>query len=92
MNTETVESPNFDIKDIKIGTCQKCNIKQESPGKGGIWLTRNDRWICYDCKRNHKIRNYPMECEWCQYKNVKWYQGNTYDCPRCNALGLKFFQ
>jgi hypothetical protein len=30
-----------------------------------------------------------MCCEWCKYENVKWYQGHTYDCPRCNALGLK---
>jgi len=89
MTTESIESPVFNIKDIEIGTCQKCGIKQSSPAKGGIWLTHNDRWICHDCKYKYRIRNYPMCCEWCKYENVKWYQGHTYDCPRCNALGLK---
>lgn len=80
----------FNIKDVPIGTCFICKKTQTTPAQGGIWLTSDfHKWICYDCKYKNNIRNYPMECEWCTYRHVKWYQGHTYSCPRCKTLKLR---
>ena len=74
-----------------LGECYYCDKKQKTLGKSGLWiLHKNDiHWICNKCKIKHKIYSYPVACEWCKYDKVKWYQGHTYDCPRCKALDIK---
>lgn len=75
--------------DIPLGTCIDCGVKQESFGEGGLWINGlPHKWECRECI-GPKIRSYPMACEWCTFEDVVWYQGHTYDCPRCNELGIK---
>ena len=94
----------YNIADIPIGKCCQCGIAQRSPGEGGFWINgRPGKWACTGCKYGHpiydkekgtvtcttpEIRSYPTACEWCTFIDVKWFQGQCYDCPRCNALGL----
>lgn len=77
-------------KELSLGCCTFCNKKQNTIGKDGLWiLYKSDiKWICYKCKQEKNIRSYPVACEWCKYSDVKWYQGHTYDCPRCKILGI----
>jgi hypothetical protein len=76
---------------IDIGQCKYCKKIQRKVGKGGYWIAKNIGfyWICHECKKNKNIRSYPVACEWCKYDNVKWHQGHTYECPRCNFLDIK---
>lgn len=71
----------------EIGICNFCKKQQAERGEGGLWIylgVGNDSsWVCYECKNEHKIHSYPMACEWCKYDDVKWCQGHTYECPRC---------
>jgi hypothetical protein len=92
LNNEPVSNPDttitFKLDEIPLGTCVECKYKQTEPGANGIWLCGlKDRWICWDCKYKHGYRSRPFACEWCTYEDVKWFQGPTYDCPRC-----KFFE
>lgn len=73
---------------LSVGCCHFCNINQTVIGKGGLWIS-GTRWICDKCQTDHSIRSYPVACEWCNYNDVKWYQGHTYSCPRCIFLGIK---
>ena len=83
----------YNIKDIPIGACCRCGEKQEERGVGGIWICGlTDRWACYACKYGRNgpaIPSRPFACEWCTSSDVKWYQGCTYDCYRCNKLNIK---
>ena len=83
-NSSTFNSP-------QLGQCHICNKNQSSFGKDGLWIAYDSkvRWICYECKHMKKISSYPVACEWCNYNGVKWYQGHTYDCPRCKSLNIK---
>ena len=74
-----------------IGICTFCSKKQSAIGKDGLWIAYDSsiKWICFDCKDKRNIRSYPVACEWCSYNDVKWHQGHTYDCQRCNMLGIK---
>lgn len=86
---QEIKKKTFSIDEIPIGTCYICNEKQKEITKGGCWNTCKDgEWICLDCKHKNKISLYPMACEWCTYKDVKWCQGHTYQCPRCDYLKI----
>ena len=75
------------------GVCVRCSKKQTAVGKDGFWINGMPKtWACYDCKygRNGpEIRSYPVACERCTFTDVKWFQGNTYNCPRCKELGIE---
>ena len=80
----------FKREDIPIGVCCNCGLKQINPGEGGFWINGlSSKWACTKCKYGVPIPSYPTACEWCTYMDVKWYQGNTYNCPRCNTLGIR---
>ena len=79
----------FKLEDIPLGTCLQCKFKQSYPGDDGIWLCGlNETWVCWDCKLKHKYRSRAFACEWCTFDDVKWFQGSTYECPRCKYLEL----
>lgn len=77
--------------EVPIGQCTFCNKKQMTIGKEGYWIfyMSDIKWICHKCKNEKNIRSYPVACEWCKYDHVKWHQGHSYNCPRCDALGIK---
>ena len=80
----------FSKKDIPLGKCIGCETKQSNPGEGGVWLGgESDQWACNSCFYGKRMKSHAFACEWCTFADVKWYQFNTYDCPRCNALGIK---
>jgi hypothetical protein len=89
----------MDFSNLEIGTCKYCKKQQSSIGKDGFWIMMSIHinqinkpdWICYKCKNEHKIYSYPVACEWCKYENVQWFQGHTYNCPRCAILGIKHY-
>jgi hypothetical protein len=86
---DVTDSVPFKVEQIPLGVCFKCGIKQKSPTEGGYWnTTAHNCWVCFPCKYEHKIRLYPMACEWCAYQDVKFHQGNTYSCPRCAYLKI----
>jgi len=74
----------FNLKNVPLGTCSKCDKLQLEKGEGGMWFP--NEWICWDCKQQLEIFSYPMFCEWCNYYDVEWVNSNCYDCPRCNHL------
>lgn len=79
----------FKLEDIPLGTCVECKYKQSYPGSNGIWLCGlGDRWVCWECKEKHNYRSRPFACEWCTFGDVKWFQGPTYNCPRCKHFEL----
>lgn len=84
----------FRLADIPLGTCCQCKTPQTLPAQGGIWIDGStDQWACYACKYGHHspaIRShYFGTCEWCTSADTIPYQGNTYHCRRCAALGIK---
>ncbi len=78
------------LSDLEIGICHLCNKIQSKIGRDGRWILRYGdlKWTCYNCKIKYNIRSYPVACEWCKYRDVKWSQGHTYDCPRCKFLNI----
>jgi hypothetical protein len=75
---------------VPVGTCAMCGIVQTRKGRGGLWIMRRGfvDWHCHSCRRVHKLRSYPVCCEWCRYNDVAWHQGHTYKCPRCANEGI----
>jgi len=93
----TVEAPPVNLEpeaifnkdDIPIGTCVSCGKRQSQLAGGGYWINGlKNKWICFTCKYIKSIPSYPTACEWCTYDYVIWYQGHTYDCPRCKYLSI----
>lgn len=80
----------------ELGSCEHCHLQQTTAGRGGYWIWQFDRinhcdkfvWVCHPCQNSRGIRSYPVACEWCKYDDVIWHQFNTYECPRCKALGI----
>lgn len=81
----------MDLSDLSLGICSLCGKEQSKIGQDGYWICRegNVKWVCLRCKEKYSIRSYPVGCEWCKYTHVQWYQGHTYDCPRCKYLGIQ---